>query len=232
MQKDPLIGATDAAPVVDPAQEKQTLKFFFTPRQALAGERERLLRENPHAKASTYQPELVEALRARFGDAVREVDEFAGEHTVVLDRAAIVDVCRFLRDEQGFDYLSDMGTIDRFTEEGRFEVFYSLVSIRRKARLRLKVRVDEEDPVVPTVIGVYRSANWHEREAWDMMGVRFDGHPDLRRTFLPEDFEYHPARKEFPVLGIPGSLPLPPQETDGALTHDPFARAHGDLPED
>jgi NADH-quinone oxidoreductase subunit C len=232
MPKAPLTGVPDAAPLVDPAQEKQTLKFFFTPRQALAGERERLLRENPHAKATTYQPELAEAIRARFGEAVREVLEYAGEHTVVVDRAAVVDVCRFLKEDRGFTYLCDMGTVDRFTEEDRFEVFYSLVNIPAKARLRLKVRVAEEDPVVPTVSGVYRAAIWHEREAWDMMGVRFDGHPDLRRVFLPEDFDYHPARKEFPVLGIPGSLPLPPQETDGALTHDPFPRAHGDLPED
>ena len=232
MRKDPLIGATDAVPVVDPAQEKQTLKFLFTPRQALAGEAERLREENPHAKATTYQPALVAALRERFGDAVREVVEYAGEHTVVLDRAAVVDACRFLKEEQGFAYLSDMGTVDRFTEEDRFEVFYSLVNIPARARLRLKVRVGEEDPIVPTVTGVYRAANWHEREAWDMMGIRFDGHPDLRRLFMPEDFEYHPARKEFPVLGVPGSLPLPPQQTDGDLTLDPFARAHGDLPED
>ncbi len=229
MRKEPLIGATDTSPVVDPAQEKQTLKFLFTPRTALAGELEK---PNPHAKATTYQPVVVEAIRARFGDAVREVVEYAGEQTVVVDREAVVDVCRFLKDEHGFDYLSDMGTVDRFTDEERFEVYYSLVSIAAKARLRLKVRVDEEDPTVPTVTGVYGAAGWHEREAWDMMGVRFDGHPDLRRIFLPEDFEYHPARKEFPVLGIPGSLPLPPNESDGGLTDDPFARAHGDLPED
>lgn len=232
MRKDPQIGATDSTRRLDPAQEKETLKFLFTPRQALAGEYERLLEQNPHAKASTYQPELVEALKARFGDAVTEVTAYAAEHTVYLRRDAIVDACRFLKEEHGFDYLSDIGSIDRFTEEDRFEVFYSLVNIRRKARLRLKVRVDEEDPTVPTVTGVYRAAGWLEREAWDMMGLRFDGHPDLRRMFMPEDFEYHPARKEFPVLGIPGSLPLPPNETDGELSSDPFARAHGDLPED
>ena len=195
-------------------------------------ERERLLKENPHAKASTYQPELVEAIRARFGDAVTDVAEYAGEHTVYVRREALVDVCRYLKEEEGFTYFSDMGSIDRFTEADRFELFYSLVNIPKKARLRLKVRVDEEDAVVPTVTGVYRAANWHEREAWDMMGVRFEGHPDLRRMFLPEDFAHHPARKEFPVLGIPGSLPLPPNEADGPITPDPFARAHGDLPED
>jgi NADH-quinone oxidoreductase subunit C len=217
---------------VDPGQEKQTLKFLFTPRQALAGEMERLLNENPHAKASTYQPELVEALQTRFGDAVTEVTTYAGEFTVYIHRGSIAEVCHYLKEEQGFTYFSDMGSIDRFTEEDRFEVFYSLVNIAKKARLRLKVRVDETDPVIPTVTGVYGAARWHEREAWDMMGVRFEGHPDLRRMFLPEDFEYHPARKEFPILGIPGSLPLPPNVNDGGLIEDPYPRAHGELPED
>ncbi|HYE94758.1 MAG TPA: NADH-quinone oxidoreductase subunit C [Rubricoccaceae bacterium] len=231
-QKDTLHGASDTTPKVDPGEEKQTLKFFFTPREALAGERERLDTANPHAKATTRLPDLAAALRDRFGEGVREVAEYAGETTVVVDRAVIADACRFLREVHGFDHLADMGTLDRFTEDDRFEVFYNLVSITGRKRLRLKVRVDEDDPVVPTITGVFRAASWHEREAWDMMGVRFDGHPDLRRIYMPEDFEYHPARKEFPVLGIPGSLPLPPQETDGALTLDPFARAHGDLPED
>ncbi|MDX1529881.1 MAG: hypothetical protein R3362_00005, partial [Rhodothermales bacterium] len=94
MRKDPLIGAADTTRRTDPAQQKETLKFLFTPRQALAGERERLLEENPHAKASTYQPDLVEALQERFGDAVVDVAVYAAEHTVVLGRDAIVDACR------------------------------------------------------------------------------------------------------------------------------------------
>lgn len=215
--------------MTDPGQEKQTLKFYFTPRQALAGE---LDQKNPHAKDSTFQPEVVEALGERFGDTITGVTEYASEHTVFVEKSAIVDVCRHLKEEMGYTYLSEMGTIDRFTEEDRFEVYYSLVNMQTQKRLRIKVRVDEEDPVVPSVVGVFRSANWHEREAWDMMGIRFEGHPDLRRMFMPEDFEYHPARKEFPTLGIPGSLPLPPLVSDGKLTLDPFPRAHGELPED
>ena len=225
------IGGPDDGVQVDPGQEKQTLKFYFTPREGLAGEVERLRSENPHAKATTYLPDLADALRQRFGGDIGEVTLYAGETTVYVDRGAIAAVCRALRDEMGFDYLTDMGTIDRFTEEDRFEVFYNVLSLEGKKRLRLKVRVDEEDPRVPTVTDVWRCANWHEREAWDMMGIRFDGHPDLRRLYMPEDFEYHPARKEFPTLGIPGSLPLPPNEPDGPLTMDPFARAHGDMPQ-
>src|SRR5690606_20431805 len=127
---------------------------------------------------------------------------------------------RFLKEEQGFTYLSDLGANDRFTEEDRFEVFYNLVAIERRKRLRVKIRLDD-GVSVPSVTGVYPAATWHEREAWDMMGIRFDGHPDLRRMFMPDDFAYHPQRKEFPTLGIPGSLPLPPQSTDGPITADP-----------
>lgn len=229
-----LLGASsqDQGPLVHPTEQTQTLKFYFTPRAALAGEMERLQTENPHAKASTVLPEVVEALRERFGEVVGEVTSYAGETTVFVAKGSITDVCRFLRDEVGFDYLSDMVAIDRFSEEDRFEIAYNLVSIRARKRLRLKVRVDEADPVVPTVTGVWPAAGWHEREAWDMMGVRFDGHPDHRRVYMPEDFEYHPLRKEFPTLGIPGSLPLPPSTPDGDLQLDPFPRAHGQIPKD
>jgi len=208
---------------------RQTLPFLYSPRQALAGEAERA---NPHAKATSFQPEVVAALEERFAAGVQAISLYAGEHSVYIDRSLIVDACRFLRDEQGFDFVSDMATVDRFTDEGRFEVVYNLVSIAGRKRLRLKVRVEESDPTVSSITGVYPAAEWHEREAWDMMGIHFAGHPDLRRVFMPEDFEYHPARKEFPTLGIPGSLPLPPLVNDGALQLDPFPRAHGELPKD
>ena len=226
------IGGPDDGLQVDPGQETQTLKFYFTPRVGLAGEVERLRNENPHAKASTYLPDLADALKARFGDAIGDVTLYAGETTVYVDRGSIREVARALKMEMGFDYLSDMGSIDRFTEEDRFEIFYNICATGPRKRIRLKVRVDEDDPVVPTVTGVWKGANWHEREAWDMMGVRFEGHPDHRRIYMPEDFAYHPARKEFPTLGIPGSLPLPPNSPDGELQADPFPRAHGQIPKD
>ncbi|MDX1439367.1 MAG: NADH-quinone oxidoreductase subunit C [Rubricoccaceae bacterium] len=216
-------------PTAEAGEEKQTLKFYFTPREALAGE---LARKNPLARSSTQQPDVLEALEDRFADVITGVTEYASEQTVFVDKKALVDVCRFLKEEKGYTYFADMGSIDRFTEEDRFEVYYSLVNMQTGKRLRLKVRVDEEDLVVPTVTGVFRAAGWNEREAWDMMGIRFRGHSDLRRMFMPEDFEYYPARKEFPTIGIPGSLPLPPQSNDGELTRDPFARAHGSIPKD
>ncbi len=205
--------------------EHETLSFHFTPVDPPSADS-----QNPHAKATTNVPEVVEALREEFGEDVREVTQYANEDTVLVALGRIVDVCRFLKDQLGFTYLVDLGGIDRFTEEERFEVFYNLVSIEKGKRVRIKVRVDEDDPTVPSVASVYRAATWNERECWDMMGIRFEGHPDLRRMFMPEDFEHHPQRKEFPLLGIPGSLPLPPQTPEGDLTMDPFAAAHGRKP--
>ena len=227
-----LTGGPDDGPLVKPEEQTQTLKFHFTPRTALAGEMERLQTENPHAKASWIVPEVISALQDRFGDELGEIVGYAGETTVFVGRDHIAEVCQFLKDEVGFDYLTDIGTVDRFTEEERFEVFYNVCSLKGGKRLRLKVLVDEEDAVVPTVTGVWKGANWHEREAWDMMGIRFAGHPDHRRIYMPEDFEYHPLRKEFPTLGIPGTLPLPPNSPDGDLQPDPFPRAHGLIPKD
>ena len=232
-----LLGGPDLSPAVDPGQEKQTLKFYFTPREALAGEMERLRSENPNAQPTTFLPDLADDLKARFGQlseggGIGETTLYAGETTVYVSRDAIVAVCQYLRDAVGFDYMADMVSIDRFTETDRFEIAYNLCALEARRRIRLKVRVDEDDAVVPSVVHLWPGAGWHEREAWDMMGVRFDGNPDHRRIYMPEDFEYHPLRKEFPTLGIPGSLPLPPNESDGELTMDPYARAHGDLPAD
>ena len=232
---DLVVGGPDGAPYADPADQTQTLKFHFTPRTALAGEMERLQTENPHAKASTVVPKVLAALEERFGGddgPLGEVVGYAGETTAYVDKDAIAEVCLFLRDEVGFDYMSDMATVDRFTEDDRYEVVYNLCALEARKRIRLKVRVDESDLSVPTVTDVWPGAGWHEREAWDMMGIRFAGHPDLRRIYMPEDFEYHPLRKEFPTLGIPGSLPLPPNSPDGDLQLDPFARAHGQIPKD
>ncbi len=206
--------------------QHEALKFYFTPVDPL-GEN---AGENPHVKSTTHVPEVIEALREKFGEAIFEASTYANEDTVYVEKGKIREICRFMKEEQGFRYLSDLGGIDRFTEEDRYEVFYNLVSMQHNKRLRIKVRVDEEDLHVPSIVEVYRAANWNEREAYDMFGLRFDEHPDLRRMYMPEDFEYHPLRKEFPLLGVPGSLPLPPQTPEGELTMDPFAAAHGSKP--
>lgn len=212
----------NVVPKVEAEHAHQALKFFFTPVDEPKADT-----DNPHAKATTHAPEVIDALRAEFGEDVHDVLEYAGEQTVLVARDRIRDICRFLKDEQQFTYLSDLGGLDRFTEEDRFEVFYNLVSFEQRKRLRVKIRVDESDLNVPSVTSVFRAANWNEREVYDMLGIRFEGHNDMRRMFMPEDFEYYPQRKEFPQLGIPGSLPLPPQTPEGDLQLDPFPAAHG-----
>jgi NADH-quinone oxidoreductase subunit C len=209
-----------------PHREDEALKFYFTPTDPPGD-----TSDNPHAKASTQVADVIDALREEFGEpTIGEMRVYAGEHEVVVDRFRIIEVCRYLKEELGFDYLSDLGGVDRFVEGDRFEVFYNLISLDDVKRIRVRIRVDEEDLTVPSISSVFRGATWNEREVYDMLGIRFDGHPDLRRMFMPEDFEYYPQRKEFPLLGVPGSLPLPPQTPEGDLTMDPFAAAHGSKP--
>jgi NADH-quinone oxidoreductase subunit C len=154
---------------------------------------------------------IVEKLRAAFTDAIEIVGEFRGELTIVVKKSRIVQICQFLRDdaELRFDSIRDVCGADYYRPVDRFEVVYNIVSVPNKFRLRLKVRVDEADLHVPSVTGVWKGADWAERETYDMYGILFDGHPDLRRIYMPEEFEYFPLRKEFPLMGIPGSLPLP-----------------------
>ncbi|PSR02037.1 MAG: NADH-quinone oxidoreductase subunit C [Bacteroidetes bacterium SW_8_64_56] len=216
----------DSPRASDP-QNPEELRFHHTPADKPKSKREA---DNAHAKDTTRVPEVIDALRDEFGAAVLNVERYANEDTVFVERRRIREICRFLREEEDFDYFVDLGGIDNFTEEDRYEVFYNIVSTERKKRIRLKVRVDETDMTVPSVTEVYRAANWNEREAYDMFGFEFIDHPDPRRMYMPEDFDYHPLRKEFPQLGVPGSLPLPPQTPDGELTMDPFAAAHGSKP--
>jgi NADH-quinone oxidoreductase subunit C len=154
---------------------------------------------------------VVEALQQRFAQSILSVNEFRDEATVEVGKEHIVEVCRFLRDDERclFSYLSDLCGADAYTPENRFEVIYNLFSLQFKHRIRLKVRTDETDPHVPSVTEVWPGAEWPEREAYDMFGIVFDGNKDLRRIYMPEDFEYHPLRKDYPLMGIPGALPLP-----------------------
>ncbi|MFQ3582514.1 MAG: NADH-quinone oxidoreductase subunit C [Chloracidobacterium sp.] len=143
-------------------------------------------------------------LRQRFQTAIEEVVVHNGEVTVYISRAAIVDVARYVRDEPKllFNLLSDLCGVDRGLEaDPRFEVVYHLFSIPHGYRLRLKVRVPESDCEVPTLVGVYPTAEWHERETFDLLGIRFTNHPDLRKILTPDDLEGHPLRKDFPLQG-------------------------------
>ncbi len=154
---------------------------------------------------------VLDRLNSRFPGAVTESGEFRGELSVVVPRESIVETCRFLKEDPDLHYelLADLCGIDMATPERRFGVIYNLFSLTARHRIRVKTFVEEDDPTVPTVTGVWGTANWHERETFDMFGIVFKGHPDLRRMYMPEDFEHHPLRKDFPLMGIPGSLVLP-----------------------
>jgi len=154
---------------------------------------------------------ILEKLKSSCGESILETVEFRGDLSVRVRRSDIVRVCEFLKNDPdlAFDMVIDICGVDLYTPEDRFEVVYNLYSLKNRHYLRVKVRVDEADPVVDSVSGVWSGANWHERETFDMFGVKFNGHPDLRRMYMPEDFEYHPLRKDFPLMGIPDSIPLP-----------------------
>jgi NADH-quinone oxidoreductase subunit C len=149
---------------------------------------------------------ILARLRERFGAAILETHEHRGDHTALVDPAAIPDVLRFCRDEPAlrFDMLMDLTAVDylRYPEREdrpRFEVVYHLYSVPENHRLRVKVGVDEPDPVVPSAVSLWPIANWYEREVWDMFGIRFDGHPDLRRLLMYEEFEGYPLRKDYVI---------------------------------
>ncbi|HXW63284.1 MAG TPA: NADH-quinone oxidoreductase subunit C [Candidatus Acidoferrales bacterium] len=146
---------------------------------------------------------VVQRLRDWDPQAVAEVIDFRGETTVVVPRQHLLKVSEFLlgQPDLGFSYLSDLTPVDRFPLEPRFELNYHLLSLHRKERLRLRVRLPGSEPAVTSVTSVWPTANWHEREAFDLFGIRFEGHPDLTRILMPDDWEGHPLRKDYPVEG-------------------------------
>jgi NADH-quinone oxidoreductase subunit C len=144
---------------------------------------------------------LVENIKTKFPEAVLAEDTFRGEGTLTINTGDILPVCRYLRDELSFDYLVDLCGIDFYPREPRFEVAYLLGSMKTKDRLRLKVSVPDENPRLSSVISVWKGADWMEREAYDMYGILFKGHPDLRRILLTPDWEGFPLRKDYPLRG-------------------------------
>ena len=150
--------------------------------------------------------QILQRLRDRFGGAVVDTHEHRGDATLVVDRGTLVDALRFCRDEPtlDFDVLMDLTAVDYSKYPGRedgprFDVVYHLYSVPHNHRLRVKVRVDEDEASVPTAVGLWPIANWFEREVWDMFGVRFAGHPDPRRLLMYEEFVGHPLRKDYPI---------------------------------
>jgi len=152
-------------------------------------------------------PELLSSFSQLFGSKIQERSEFRGETTFVIEAPDLREVAQRCRDEFSFDYLLDISSVDNFGSEPRFEVVYELYSLTLSIHLRLKLRVSEDAPTVDTVSDIWPTANWHEREIWDMMGLCFNGHPDLRRILMWEGYPYFPLRKEFPLEGLPSDMP-------------------------
>jgi NADH-quinone oxidoreductase subunit C len=146
---------------------------------------------------------VVAGLRSWSANAIEEVIEFRGETTVVVARKNLRNVAERCRDEHGlqFNLLSDATCLDRFPMEPRYELQYHLVSIPLRQKVRIRVRLYGNDPVVDSMVAVWPGANWLEREIFDLFGIQFTGHPDLRRILLPDDWEGYPLRKDFPVEG-------------------------------
>lgn len=143
-----------------------------------------------------------------------EESEYRDELTLHFSKQDVVEVCKFLKNDPELEFLlcEDITAIDWARRKNRFTVVYHIFSLKNKFRLRLKADVDEEECFTDSVSSVWRTANWQEREVFDMYGISFNTHPDLRRMYMPENFEYHPLRKDFPLIGIPGSLPLPKKD--------------------
>lgn len=150
--------------------------------------------------------QMVQALKEKFGDAITGTVEFRGEHSVIVKLESLKALLRYCRDEMGFDYLIDISSVDHYETEPRFEMVYELYGLGHHQHLRVKSPVSEEQEV-PTVTDVWLTANWHEREVFDMMGIRFDGHPDLRRILMWEGYPFYPLRKEFPLAGKASDMP-------------------------
>ncbi len=172
--------------------------------------------------------ELALQLSAKFGGLISEPTEFRGEITVkVLDAGRIAEVCALAKSELGFDYLVDITSVDNYGEDPRFEMDYLLYGYGHRCYLRLKTDVSEEKGGLPTVTGLWRTADWHEREIYDMMGLRFVGHPDLRRILMWEGYPYFPLRKDFPLAGKSSEVPEVAFTEPAPLQGGPFVTIAG-----
>jgi NADH-quinone oxidoreductase subunit C len=151
--------------------------------------------------------ELLDSVGRMLGPRLKARTEFRGETTFTIAPEHLHEVAKTCRDDLGFDYLIDITSIDNFGEEPRWEIVYELYSMSLAVHVRLKLAVSEEAGAVDTVSDIWPTANWHEREVYDMMGIKFNNHPDLRRILMWDGYPYFPLRKEFPLEGLPSEMP-------------------------
>jgi NADH-quinone oxidoreductase subunit C len=164
--------------------------------------------------------DLAQKVKARFPHFLQT--EFRDEISVLVPLEEIVATCKTCRDELGFNFLIDLSSVDHFGDEPRFEVVYELYSLADNVHLRLKTKVSEDNLEVPTVSDLWATADWHEREVFDMMGIRFANHPDLRRILMWDGYPFFPLRKDFPLEGKPSEMPEVAFSDRAPLAGGPF----------
>ncbi|MEO8206080.1 MAG: NADH-quinone oxidoreductase subunit C [Chthoniobacterales bacterium] len=167
-------------------------------------------------------PTFLSRIEEKFSAVIEQKKEFRGETSYRVKVESLRDICFFCRDSLSFDYLLDIASVDHFGEDPRFEVVYELYSMRDGTHLRLKVSVLEDVCEVPTISDIWPTADWHEREVFDMMGIRFKDHPDLRRILMWDGYPYHPLRKDFPLEGKTTNLPEVAFTDKAPLAGGPF----------
>lgn len=167
----------------------------------------------------------VDALREKQGSSLLDTVEFRNETTVVVELSALEATLQQSL-ELGYDFLIDISSIDHDQEEPRFEMVYELANVDDSKHLRVRARVEEGEKV-PTAVGIWKSANWHEREVYDMMGIEFEGHPDMRRILMWEGYPFHPLLKDFPLAGKPTDMPDVASTGVAPLEGGPFVTSPG-----
>jgi NADH-quinone oxidoreductase subunit C len=185
-------------------------------------------------------PDAIASLQKQFPGKVGQGREFRGDSTLEVNREVIRAAAAHLKDELGFNFLVDISSVDNYGDESRYEVVYEFCGLggaNDQVHLRLKARVSEDDATIDSLVPVYQGADWHEREVFDMMGIKFNGHPDLRRILMWEGYPYYPLRKDFPLEGLSSDMPGEAFSRPAPLEGGPFvavpivhAPAEGDAP--
>ncbi len=168
---------------------------------------------------------IVDAIKAKFSDSVLSVTEFRGETSISVSLAELKNILTFSK-EQGLDFLLDISSVDHMGEEPRFEMVYELADVKDTVHLRVKSPVGEDESV-PSAVFLWATADWHEREVYDMMGIKFTDHPDMRRILMWEGYPYFPLRKEFPLAGKPTEMPDVAFTGVAPLEGGPFVTSSG-----